>query len=613
MSVGTCLDFDRGAERTSVRGVRAFSRRHPLQIGRYMVIEDIGAGGMGRVRLARDPDGRLVVLKTALHDDDDDDERLRDEGRVGLRVRHKYLVETIECFEVRDRYQRCRPVLVTGFVPGVSALELRRLGALPAAVVARLGRQLAEGLHALHEATDDTGRRLGILHRDVTGGNCMLGHDGTGRVIDLGIARFAESRALRTETGLLRGTLRYLAPELFDGGAYSIQTDLWALGVVLWEALLGRTAVVGSDAVAVSRICAGRLMILEDNEKPDSLIARAIGALLRKNPRDRPKNALEAAALFAMVEKSLNVDVDAATREVVAAAIAGTPLRPASWENGSSSKPSSGRGEPEHVIGTSELSALSVRDALTTPTLVPRAPSGAFGAGSASGSASGIGNDGRSPSGVRGPLPHWPPPAPLTGDVPLAVIEATVALLPDRFTPPPSTPSQGLRNYAQILAQMEQAHEEAWRQTDDASRQALASLPVVEGDPYDGDILELDVVVDDDLPGDSPFRADRQVETIAMRGPRPSSCAIPDRHVGATILLDMPDFQMPPMTPLFMPDTPEMRGLTVTVERPDLDSLSSLPSVSPSLSEGAPSGKARSTSSKSSPTPLDPSEWDRIR
>ena len=270
---------------------------------RYEIIDDIGGGGMGRVRLARHVDGRLVVMKTAIHEDDD--ERLRDEARVGLRLHHEGIVQTLELLELADRTGKARPVLVTAYVPGISLLELRGHGPLPPLVVCRLGQELALALAALHAACDDHGRPLSVVHRDVTGANCLLGHDGRARLIDLGIARSRENRALRTETGLLRGTLRYLAPELFEQGSYSPQSDVWSLGVVLWEALLGRSAIVGSDAVAINRIASGLVMVCDDGEEPDPVLARAIGHLLALEPQDRPPTAADAAAIFATVERDL--------------------------------------------------------------------------------------------------------------------------------------------------------------------------------------------------------------------------------------------------------------------------------------------------------------------
>lgn len=287
----------------------------PTSIGRYEVLGELGAGGMGKVRLAKSPGGQVVVIKSALGESADDDERLRDEARVGLRLSHPGVVETLDLFEADGR-----PHLVVAFVSGASVLDLRRAAALHPVVVCRIGRQIAEALEALHTAADEHGRPLGILHRDVTPGNVMLGHDGNARLIDLGIARSNENRAARTSTGCLRGTLRYLSPELFDNKAHSAQSDLWALGVVLWEALLGRTAIRGSEAECVGKILAGRVMMLEEGEAPDPKVQKIIAQLLAKKPQDRPARARDAAAMFAMLEKEYG-DSEGPARAAVVAAV----------------------------------------------------------------------------------------------------------------------------------------------------------------------------------------------------------------------------------------------------------------------------------------------------
>jgi serine/threonine protein kinase len=285
-----------------------------MMLGRYEIIGDLGAGGMGRVQLAKSPNGALVVAKTSLSKGRDDDERLRDEARVGLRVSHQSIVETLDLFEADGH-----PVLVTAYVSGASLLDLRHAGAMHPGVVCRIGRQIAEALDVIHHTCDENGKSLRILHRDVTSGNVMLGHDGQARLIDLGIARSVESRADRTLTGCLRGTLRYLSPELFDNAEHSPQSDMWALGVVLWEALLGRSAMIGSEAECVGRILSGRVMQLDASETVDPKMERAIAQLLAKNPKDRPRRARDAAAVFAMFEKEYGDTQQLSTRAVLRA------------------------------------------------------------------------------------------------------------------------------------------------------------------------------------------------------------------------------------------------------------------------------------------------------
>ncbi|MCC7075046.1 MAG: serine/threonine protein kinase [Deltaproteobacteria bacterium] len=291
-----------------------------LFAGRYEVIGELGSGGMGQLLLARAPRGARVVIKTA--HSREDDERLRDEARVGMRLIHPNIVETLDLLEHAGR-----PALVTAYVAGASLFDLRRRGPLPPGVVCRIGRQIAEALATLHEASDEHGTPLQMLHRDVTPGNVLLGYDGSARLIDLGIARSLETRAERTESGAVRGTLRYLAPELFSSGPHSVRSDLWSLGVVLFEGLVGREATRGPMAAAVGKIVSGKIMDLEPSEQFEKPVLRGIGQLLRMDPLARPARARDAAALFAMLEKQFasGNDISEQGRQAVIVAVGPEP------------------------------------------------------------------------------------------------------------------------------------------------------------------------------------------------------------------------------------------------------------------------------------------------
>lgn len=494
-----------------------------MRIGRYEVIDEIGAGGMGRVRLARDPSGRLVVLKTALRNDVDDDERLRDEARVGLRVKHPSLVETLDLFDYDDgKSGRSRPVLVTAYVPGVSLLELRRVGPVHPLVVCRLGRQLAEALDAIHDARADDGVPLGVLHRDVTAGNCLVGHDGRARLIDLGISRSTESRALRTETGLLRGTLRYLAPELFDGGQYSAQSDLWALGVVLWEALIGRSAVSGSDAVAVGRICSGSLMSLDDGEVVEPRVARAISHLLKKNANERPRRAREAAALFAMLEKAgpRGESADELAQKLVWRAIGGPDVE----------------GETSAVVVERAARAFADEDLMTPTGPVVR-------------------NQGSSSS------PETPQRAPMR-PMPITVADRGMQtpLSPADPFAPKKTPGNAIADYAASLQSMEKALAAAWEKANAADRATLSNLPVVTGQmlkeasektapappapPYE-EQAPLSPFLFEETDDDGPSTVGLLIASFAKDEPLPEQFQFP------------PALPMPPLTPLVVSPKPK--------------------------------------------------------
>jgi hypothetical protein len=234
---------------------------------------------MAKATLARGTDGRLVVLKTPLTDDPALNARLRDEGKVGLLVKHPHLVETIESLEHGGR-----PVVVVEFIRGVSVAELRKSGRLGVAAVARIGRQIASALQAMHTARDAQGVPLGIVHRDVSAGNILVDTKGDAILIDLGIAKFDGTRAASTNTGDVIGTLRYLAPELLDGEVGSAACDIWSLGCVLAEAATGRPVFEGKAADVLANII--RFTSYEESGL-DARLKRLLQAMLHRSPTQR--------------------------------------------------------------------------------------------------------------------------------------------------------------------------------------------------------------------------------------------------------------------------------------------------------------------------------------
>lgn len=157
---------------------------------------------------------------------------------------------------------------------------------------ASAGRWPRGGLAAIHEATDEEGRPLNILHRDVTPGNILLTREGNAKLIDLCIAKGAESRSKPTEIGTIRGTARYLAPELLDGHPHSPASDLWALGVVLFEAVLGRRAAEGDTREVIGAIARRSIRELLPGEVIEPRHEEGLFALLaEKNERQQRARA----------------------------------------------------------------------------------------------------------------------------------------------------------------------------------------------------------------------------------------------------------------------------------------------------------------------------------
>jgi serine/threonine protein kinase len=206
------------------------------------LVRELGMGGMATVWLARLDDGtgsRPVAVKKPHAFRAADPATLailQDEARLAACIRHPNVVGFV------DLVGGAEPALVMEWIDGVDLARLaraaRRTGRrLPVDVVAAIARDLLAGLHAAHEARRDDGLGLGIVHRDVSPQNVLVGFDGVMRITDFGVA-MAEGRQQYTEEGAIKGKLAYLAPEQL-AGCCDRRTDLYALGAVVWELLTG--------------------------------------------------------------------------------------------------------------------------------------------------------------------------------------------------------------------------------------------------------------------------------------------------------------------------------------------------------------------------------------
>lgn len=297
-------------------------------LGTYRVEQKLAEGGMGSVFLATAPNGNKVVLKVPHAQDRDAAIALADEARTGARLRHPAIIETLDFF-----VDKGTSVLVVAHIDGPSLFDLRRAGPLPGSAVAEIGVQLAGALHAIHAACDEAGRPLRMLHRDISPNNVLVDRSGQVRLIDLGIARSVDRKQKATSAGMVKGTLRYLAPEILRGGDHDVATDLWALGLTLWEAAMGRYAVAGDPMNTMRAAMAGDILALGDGERIDDDVldvikalvcpaeqriqnARAAGAVLTRLANKRPggRDALaEAVAVVGAAifedERTDNIDI----------------------------------------------------------------------------------------------------------------------------------------------------------------------------------------------------------------------------------------------------------------------------------------------------------------
>jgi serine/threonine-protein kinase len=217
----------------------------PTTIGRYRVIRLLGEGAMGRVLLAHDPVlDREVALKHLRGDlriprDVRDGllVRMRHEARAAARVAHPHLVTLHDIGEDPG----LGLYLVFEYVEGPTLKDRLLEGRLSPAQAARLARELGEALALAH--------RAGVVHRDIKPENIILSTTG-GKIADFGIARVPDSTL--THQGGLMGTPAYSAPETFRAGRFSPESDQFSLAAVMYEAISGKRAFPGDDAVAVA-------------------------------------------------------------------------------------------------------------------------------------------------------------------------------------------------------------------------------------------------------------------------------------------------------------------------------------------------------------------------
>ncbi len=212
----------------------------------YLIGARVASGGMGTVHVGLKQGAlgfqRVLAIKRLqdhLAHDPDFVARFKDEIRLVSRLNHANVVQTLDVLQSEGEL-----ALVMEFVDGVTLHQLLKDAAaarvtLPIPVVVGIVAQALHGLHAAHELRDDHGQLLQLVHRDVSPQNIMVGRDGLVKMLDFGVAK-ASSEVHVTRTGQLAGKAPYMAPEQILGSTIDRRTDVFAAGVVLWEALTGQ-------------------------------------------------------------------------------------------------------------------------------------------------------------------------------------------------------------------------------------------------------------------------------------------------------------------------------------------------------------------------------------
>ena len=266
-------------------------------VGPYVIQSRLGAGGMGQVYRAHDARlGRDVALKQLSDRSLASDlarRRVLQEARAAAALSHPHIAAIFDVLDTPDG-----PLIVMEYVPGESLAALIARGALPPARALDIGVQIAKGLADAH--------RHGIVHRDLKPANIQITPGGIAKILDFGIARItatpAEQQAAPTmtagaEAGRLVGTPGYMAPEQLAGGSADERTDVYALGVVLYEMLTGCAPFAGGDlfqsAMAVLKGGARQVVDLVPSTPP--LISAIVERAMAPDPAARFQTAGEMA------------------------------------------------------------------------------------------------------------------------------------------------------------------------------------------------------------------------------------------------------------------------------------------------------------------------------
>src|SRR5262245_61861285 len=264
----------------------------PERVSRYRILEEIGSGGMGVVYRARDErldrEVALKVLRPVAAQDESLRKRFRQEATALSRLSHPY-INTVFDFDSEDGLD----FLVLELVEGRRLEDLLEAGPISQQDTLTYGAQIAAALGAAHEA--------GVVHRDLKPGNVIVTAKGAVKLLDFGLALLRpgttpspETREL-TGAGFVVGTLSYMAPEQLLGQEVTGKSDIYSLGVLLYEMATGRRPFVATPAAALIDEILNRRPVppLLPGGPLDSRFESLILNLLEKEPRRRPESADE--------------------------------------------------------------------------------------------------------------------------------------------------------------------------------------------------------------------------------------------------------------------------------------------------------------------------------
>ncbi|GMU01134.1 hypothetical protein KH5H1_52540 [Corallococcus caeni] len=235
--------------------------------GRYELVSWLGRGGMAetwRAQLVGDAGvTKPVLIKKVLPEYANDEAFISmfiSEARISATLSHGNVAQVFDFGRVDGEY-----FLAMEFVDGQPLHRVLKramkseLAALPIPVAVFIAMEMCRGLHYAHTRTDSRGQPLGIVHRDISPDNVLLGYEGQVKIVDFGIAKAQLIRGFKTAPGVVKGKYLFFSPEQARGEDVDARTDVWATGVVLYELLCGKLPVEGPPHVVMMRVARGEI------------------------------------------------------------------------------------------------------------------------------------------------------------------------------------------------------------------------------------------------------------------------------------------------------------------------------------------------------------------
>lgn len=254
----------------------------------FEIIRLLGRGGMGDVYLCRSSAGSAAVklIARSLMSDHESKHRFFAEASALKKIKHGNVVGLIEYGELKSGPHSGRAYIAMEYIEGLSLHRLARSNRVTLADALKMTIDIADGLTAVHNE--------GIIHRDIKPANAMMGSDGRAKLLDLGIAKpslfSSDQPSIETQTGMIIGTINYIAPELLAGQQATVQSDIYALGLFVWELLNGTTPFKAPTVPETIRKVTSETLTWNQTTldlSPPGLI-RFLNSMLAKTPNKRP-------------------------------------------------------------------------------------------------------------------------------------------------------------------------------------------------------------------------------------------------------------------------------------------------------------------------------------